>query len=120
MNQLDKLEAAGVKPLFQTIKFSDLHPSLGGDIRVRVNPTKEFMQGFQAANEANDNDALVMLTAQLVPVSDVDETPVSEEAWREFLKNMQGNNPAFAIWLVRQILERVSAYFLLATGSKTS
>ena len=117
-NQLDLLKATSNKSVYETLDFAELHPTLEGKIRFRVNPTREMWTAIQAAYTEQDNDVVVGLIARLLPRSDEDDTPLTAEEFKGFLNNDPDADPLFAVWLTREIFGRIAKHFLAVTNSR--
>lgn len=114
-NTLDALKAVSITPLYETVRLQEFHPTLTGEIRVRVNPSRKMTRELFAARENNDNPAYVRLTAQLIPRAPDTDEPLTYDEFRAFLEGADDDDAAFSSWLMRTVWERVSAHFLAAT-----
>jgi hypothetical protein len=116
-SQLDLLKATSSRAVYETLEFSELHPTLEGSIRFRINPTRKMWAALQAAHQSQENEAFFELTAQLLPRATDDDTPLTADEFKDFLNNDPDADPLFAFWLARKIYGRISKHFLAVTQS---
>lgn len=138
MNQLDLALATAKKSIYETIPYSEFHPSLEGSLRFRVNLSRAMWTQWVALGEESDrleavlkseaataeekaaarvqaseaNERALAFIASLIPTSETDDTPVTLEALKEFIARNANDDEDlhFADWLIEQITRRVGEY----------
>lgn len=145
-NQLDLARAASKRPLYEVIKFSDFHPSMHGELKIRVNLSrgmwrqmkqtqalqaraKDLPAGAErAALEAEASEMALALIASLIPREAGKDEPISVGEYKAFLEYQTENSDAededmlFDNWLtdeiIRRIMENQKNHFLARAKSK--
>jgi len=115
--QLDLLKATASRPVYEQIDLAGFHPSIEGQIRFRINPTRQMWNEIQAAGESGNNDEFIRLTASLLPRSDEDDTPLTVDEFKEFLEGNPDADPLFPFWLAKEMYARIKKHFLAGTRS---
>lgn len=119
-NQLTTLQAASKQPVYKTLDLSEF--GVDGKLMFRVNPTRASMREVQAAQETGDLDAMIRLTAQLIPLdTDAPDVTMTYEQFKAWLEGGNEDDAAFPLLVVRRIWEMVGQHFLaLTNGSKAN
>jgi hypothetical protein len=143
-NQLSLVKAAGQQPFFDWIEFGEFRPELADlKVRVRVNPPRSVRRNLSEIHSTmlRLNDELktctdearieeisaelkplgernVEIVASLLPTSDTDNTPMSVEAFNEFLKGDDDDDDTLETWFMRKVWEKVYNYFLSVAPSQ--
>lgn len=130
-NQIDLLTQTQPTARYEFLDFGEYDETLKGQGFVfRVNPNRTVIKALETAWQTTRNDAddatltqqtnieFVKLAARLVPADDEDLTGVTIDpaVFQSFI--FESEDPAFSLWVLKTMFERVRAHFLAPVASR--